>query len=103
MRIAGWIAGAGMVITMAGVEAAFQFSGATPVFDVVSIRRNVPQPGSPPGGSEVQQRPDGGITLINFTVAALIARAYPASFRARRSICPSGLVVSGMTCVPQRH
>lgn len=52
-------------------------SAQGPTFDVVSIR---PSPPSAPGASTTQrmeQRPDGGFTMINHTVAALIAQAYP--------------------------
>lgn len=41
-----------------------------PRFDVVSIRQNTG------GGSGIQDRPDGGLTMINVPVATLIARAY---------------------------
>jgi uncharacterized protein (TIGR03435 family) len=79
MRAASWLAAGAVVVTLAGVEGSLQSPKVPPVFEVVSIRRNNLQPGSRPAPSSVQQRPDGGITLINFTVSALIARAYPAS------------------------
>jgi uncharacterized protein (TIGR03435 family) len=52
----------------------------SPTFEVVSIRRNIPQAaGGVPVGSDIERRPDGGIAFINIPVATIIAYAYPAS------------------------
>jgi uncharacterized protein (TIGR03435 family) len=62
------------------VDVFSQSPNATRHFEVVSIRRNMSeQNGGGPTGSTVEQRPDGSITLLNTSVAALIARAYPTS------------------------
>jgi uncharacterized protein (TIGR03435 family) len=48
-----------------------------PTFDVVSIKRHIPEPG-PQGLNSTQiQRPDGGFTMTNIPAAILISRAYP--------------------------
>lgn len=46
---------------------------AGPTFDVVSIKRNTTNE----LGSNVSQRPDGGLTMRNVPVSTLISRAYP--------------------------
>jgi len=52
----------------------------SPTFEVVSIRQNIPEAaGGLPVGSNIEQRPDGGITFINIPVTTIIAYAYPAS------------------------
>ncbi len=43
-----------------------------PTFEVVSIKRNTTNP----LGSKVNERPDGGFTMLNIPVVLLIARAY---------------------------
>lgn len=47
-------------------------AGAGPTFEVVSITRNMTNT----LGSNVTQRPDGGITMVNVPVGTLISRAY---------------------------
>lgn len=51
-------------------------SSRPPMFEVVSIKRSLPNQG-PGGGSASIQRPDGGFTMTRIPVATLIARAYP--------------------------
>jgi uncharacterized protein (TIGR03435 family) len=64
------------------VLAASTFTGATqapsqptnggPTFDVVSIKRS-----GEGSRSSINERPDGGLTVINYPLGALITRAYP--------------------------
>jgi uncharacterized protein (TIGR03435 family) len=61
-----------IVATTAGV---FAQAGAGPTFEVVSIKRNIPQPGV--FNASQNQRPDGGFTMVNGRIMNLIARAYP--------------------------
>ena len=74
------IASVGVAVTLVGVlDALGQASPQGPSFEVVSIRQSPPdQPGALPfPQSSFDQRPDGGISVTNNTVASLIARAYP--------------------------
>ena len=48
-----------------------------PTFDVVSIRRHIPEPGTQVFNATQNQRPDGGITITNTRIMTLIVRAYP--------------------------
>jgi uncharacterized protein (TIGR03435 family) len=48
-----------------------QSAPTSPTFDVVSIK-----PNTTGSGSSNQDRPDGGLTMINASVATLLARAY---------------------------
>src|SRR5689334_518857 len=44
-----------------------------PRFEVVSIRPHPPsEPGRPPAGSSVNQRPDGGLNMVNVPISALL-------------------------------
>lgn len=69
-----------LVIPAATVAALAQVPQAPPsgpTFDVVSIKRHIPEP-SPRGFSSTQnQRPDGGFTMTNVRISTLIYRAYP--------------------------
>jgi uncharacterized protein (TIGR03435 family) len=74
------IASISVAVTFAGViDTLGQASPQAPSFEVVSIRPSPPnQPGAFPfPQSSFDQRPDGGISVTNVTVASLIARAYP--------------------------
>jgi uncharacterized protein (TIGR03435 family) len=55
----------------------FAQTPAGPTFDVVSIKRHIPEPGSLGFNSTQNQRPDGGFTMTNIPAAILISRAYP--------------------------
>ena len=46
-------------------------------FDVVSIKRNTSDPTR--GSNSLNERPNGGFTLLNTPITTLIARAYPSS------------------------
>ena len=72
------IASIGVAVTVVGVlDALGQAPPQVPSFEVVSIRQSPPdQPGAFPQSS-FDQRPDGGISVTHFSVANLIARAYP--------------------------
>jgi uncharacterized protein (TIGR03435 family) len=78
--ITGFIASIGAAVIVVGaLDALSQAPPQLPSFEVVSIRRSPPdQPGAFPfPQSTFDQRPDGGISVTNFSVASLIARAYP--------------------------
>jgi uncharacterized protein (TIGR03435 family) len=71
IAVAGLMA-AGVTLTVAAqAPPAAPPSGLT--FDVVSIRRHTQQD----LGSQIDERPDGGVTLMNIPVTTLIVRAYP--------------------------
>ena len=75
------VVSASVAVTLAGVDVLSQSAGATPTFEVVSIRRNMAQGPIPglPANTTLEERPDGGIAFVSVTVGQLIARAYPAS------------------------
>jgi uncharacterized protein (TIGR03435 family) len=62
----------GIVAVVGGVLVAQTPAG--PAFEVVSIKRNT---SNATNGGIVNQRPDGGFTMVNAPVILLIARAYP--------------------------
>lgn len=76
-----FVAFLGIAVSLAGLaDVMGQASRPAPAFEVVSIRRSVPEPprpGEPPVSSSVQERPDGGVTFTNIDVAFIIARAFP--------------------------
>jgi len=68
---------ASALMIVAASAVVFAQTAVGPTFDVVSIKRHIPEPG-PLGLNQMQnQRPDGGFTMTNFPVSTLIARAYP--------------------------
>ena len=77
----GFVASIGFSISVTSlVEVLGQAPHPAPVFETVSIRRSAPEqprPFEPPASYRVQQRPDGGVTITNASVANLIASAYP--------------------------
>jgi len=54
-----------------------QAPAAAPAFDVVSIKPSPPQTGQTFRLNVLTQRPDGGVTIAQTSVALLITRAYP--------------------------
>lgn len=64
------------VATLA-TTALFAQAPSGPTFDVVSIKRHIPEPGPMGLSSRMDQRPDGGFTMTNVLVGNIIARAYP--------------------------
>lgn len=64
----------GLVVSIVGVCA--QAPAPGPTFDVVSIKRHIPEPGVQGLNSTQNQRPDGGFTMTNIPAAILIGRAY---------------------------
>jgi uncharacterized protein (TIGR03435 family) len=64
-----------LAIVAAGTVA-FAQSVSGPTFDVVSIKRHIPEPGTQVFNA-TNQRPDGGITITNTRIMTLIVRAYP--------------------------
>jgi uncharacterized protein (TIGR03435 family) len=63
-----------VLLTVASVTLLAQAPSTGVSFDVVSIKPNT---GRPFFGSNVTQRPDGGITMLNIPLGTLISRAYP--------------------------
>jgi uncharacterized protein (TIGR03435 family) len=76
--ITGLITSIAAGVSVCGVpDTLGQASPQVPSFEVVSIRQSPPnQPGAFPQAS-FDQRPNGGLSATNVTVANLIARAYP--------------------------
>lgn len=60
-----------MAVVVAQAQSGLDKPNAT--FDVVSVRRNATRSLN----SSVNERPDGGLTMLNVPVGTLIARAYP--------------------------
>jgi uncharacterized protein (TIGR03435 family) len=68
------------VTAIVSIAAGADVFSQSPTFEVVSIRQNIAEAaGGVRVGSNIEQRPDGGITFINIPVTTIIAYAYPAS------------------------
>src|SRR4026207_576986 len=69
-----------VIVMLAATVSVFTQSPASPsgpTFDVVSIKRHIPEPGPLGFRSTQNERPDGGITMTNIRIMNLIVRAYP--------------------------
>jgi hypothetical protein len=68
---------ASALMIVAASAVMFAQTAAGPTFDVVSIKRHIPEPGPQGFNSTQNQRPDGGFAMTNIPAAILISRAYP--------------------------